>query len=280
MSIVMEDADPAIGMQRECLFQMLKGRDIKIDSYMLSFHGRLLIIEGAETSINYGQHYGLLGENESGKIDIYLLRGETEPSDVNAVDFIVASAREKVAKLEKRIEDLSIADDVDDAALEASWLQTGFHPTKDRSGGWRMHPTNHLDLGAVVWLEEYLSTYNDVLVITSHLQGFIISVCANVMDLTTKNKLVYYAGNHTTCVRTKQKNEVNPTVRRKKQPTSKAKSKQNITNKMEVVGLVEKVEMPRPLRFHFEGIRKLPPIIAFDEVAFSYSGNPEDYLYK
>jgi len=45
----------------------VKGRDIKIDSYTLSFHGRLLI-EGAEIALNYGQRYGLLGENGSGKV--------------------------------------------------------------------------------------------------------------------------------------------------------------------------------------------------------------------
>ena len=44
-----------------------KGRDIKIDAYTLSFHGRLLI-EGAEISLNYGNRYGLLGENGSGKV--------------------------------------------------------------------------------------------------------------------------------------------------------------------------------------------------------------------
>lgn len=49
-----------------------KGRDIKIDSYTLSFHGRLLI-EGAEISLNYGQRYGLLGENGSGKVRSLLL---------------------------------------------------------------------------------------------------------------------------------------------------------------------------------------------------------------
>ena len=50
---------------------------------------------------------------------------------------------------------------------------------------------------------------------------------------------------------------------------------------MEAAGLVEKIEQGRPLRFHFEDIRKLPPpIIAFTDVAFSYSGKPEDYLYK
>ena len=60
-----------------------------------------------------------------------------------------------------------------------------------------------------------------------------------------------------------------------------AKSKQKIIDKMEAAGLIEKVETARPLRFHFEDVRKLPPpIIAFDEVAFSYSGKKEDYLYQ
>ena len=117
-------------------------------------------------------------------------------------------------------------------------------PTKDMSGGWRMRvalaralflkphllllgayqqncfltfvltrstdePTNHLDLGAVVWLEAYLSTYNHILVITSHSQDFMDSVCTNIMDLTMSKKLVYYTGNYTTYVRTKKENEVN-----------------------------------------------------------------------
>jgi len=49
----------------------VKGRDIKIDAFTLSFHGRLLI-EGAEISLNYGQRYGLLGENGSGKVQDFL----------------------------------------------------------------------------------------------------------------------------------------------------------------------------------------------------------------
>ena len=50
---------------------------------------------------------------------------------------------------------------------------------------------------------------------------------------------------------------------------------------MEAAGLIEKIETPRPLNFRFEDIRKLPPpIIAFDQVAFSYSGKKEDYLYQ
>ena len=185
-------------------------------------------------------------------IDIYLVRGEAEPSDVNAVDYIIASAKEKVARLEARIEEMSVADDIDELALDALYESLeeidpstfeakagsilhglGFsqemmaRPTKDMSGGWRMRvalaralfikphlllldePTNHLDLEAVVWLEAYLSIYNHILVITSHSQDFMDTVCTNIMDLTPKKKLTYYGGNYSIYVRTKQENEVN-----------------------------------------------------------------------
>ncbi|CDW96720.1 hypothetical protein, partial [Sporisorium scitamineum] len=218
------------------------GRDIHIDNFTMSFHGRLLI-DTATINLNYGQRYGLLGDNGSGKttflaalaardveipdhIDIHLVSGEAEPSDVNAVDYIVASAKEKVAKLEKEIEDLSVADDIDEVTLEMKYEELeeldpntfetkagmilhglGFSsemmkkPTKDMSGGWRMRvtlakalfikphlllldePTNHLDLEAVVWLEAYLSTYNHILVLTSHSADFMDSVCTNILDL-------------------------------------------------------------------------------------------------
>ena len=114
-----------------------QSRDIHIDSFSMSFHGRLLI-DNASVALNYGQRYGLLGENGSGKttflealanrdveipehIDIYLVRGEADPSDENALDYIIKSAREKVARLEKEIEDMSVADDVDEIGLELKY---------------------------------------------------------------------------------------------------------------------------------------------------------------
>jgi len=336
-----------------------KGRDIKIDNYTLSFHGRLLF-EGAAIQLNYGQRYGLLGENGSGKstflqsiadrdieipehIDIYIVRGEAEPSEVNAMDYIIASAKAKVARLEARMEELAIADDVDELALDAlneeleeldpntfeakagSILHgLGFsqemtrRPTKDMSGGWRMRvslaralfikphlllmdePTNHLDLGAVVWLEAYLSTYNHILVITSHSADFMDSVCTNIMEITPKKQMVYYAGNYTTYVRTKSENEVNQMKAYNKQQdeiqhikkfiasagtyanlVKQAKSKQKIIDKMEAAGFIEPIESKRPLSFIFEDVSKLPPpIIAFSDVAFSYSGKKSEYLYE
>jgi ATP-binding cassette subfamily F protein 2 len=52
-----------------------------------------------------------------------------------------------------------------------------------------------LDLEAVVWLEAYLSTYNHILVITSHSQDFMDEVCTNMVELTLDKKLAFYGGN-------------------------------------------------------------------------------------
>ncbi|WFC98942.1 ABC transporter ATP-binding protein arb1 [Malassezia yamatoensis] len=336
-----------------------QSRDLHIDSFSMSFHGRLLI-DNALVQLNYGQRYGLLGENGSGKttflealanrdveipqhIDIYLVRGEAEPSDTDALDFIIKSAREKVARLEKEIEDMSVADDIDEVAMELKYEELeeldpatfeakagailhglGFSqqmmhkPTKDLSGGWRMRvslaralfikphlllldePTNHLDLEAVVWLEAYLSTYNHILVFTSHSADFMDSVCTNILDLTLQKQFITYGGNYSTYVRTKSENEVNQMKAYNKQQeeiahikkfiasagtyanlVKQAKSKQKIIDKMEAAGLIEPVVQPRQLRFNFEDVRKLPPpIIAFNDVGFSYSGKKEDFLYK
>lgn len=336
-----------------------ESRDIKIEQYSLSFHGRVLV-ENATIEFNYGQRYGLLGANGSGKstflaslanrdvpipeaIDIYLLDAEAEPTEIDAITYIIQSATKKVEKIENDIEKLSLAEPIDEIALEQKYEQLeeldpntfesraaailnglGFDqtmmkkPTKDMSGGWRMRvalgkalfikptlllldePTNHLDLEAVVWLESYLSTYNHILVIVSHSQDFLNSVCTNIMDLTMSRKLVYYGGNFDTYIRTKEELETNQMKAYAKQQdeiqhikkfiasagtyanlVKQAKSKQKIIDKMEAAGLVEQVEKPHTLKWTFPEVRALPPpIIAFNEVAFSYNGKMKDALYK
>jgi len=193
-----------------------------------------------------------------------------------------------------------------------------FKKTKDLSGGWRMRvslakalfvrptlllldqPTNHLDLGACVWLEEYLKSYNRILLLISHSQDFLNNVCTNIIDFTRKKQLVYYTGNYDTYVKTREELETNQMKAFEKQQNEiehlnkfirsagtysnlvrQAKSKQKIIDKMEANGLVEKVEKKRQWRFKFQDVEKLPPpVLSFTDVSFSYSGKVEDCLYR
>ena len=86
-------------------------------------------------------------------------------------------------------------------------------PTKMFSGGWRMRislaralfveptllmldePTNHLDLNAVIWLDDYLQRWKKTLLVVSHDQDFLNSVCQEMLHIEDL-KLVSYKGDY------------------------------------------------------------------------------------
>jgi len=184
---------------------------------------------------------------------------------------------------------------------------------KDFSGGWRMRialakalftrpsmllldePTNHLDLEACVWLEDYLSTYNKILVLISHSQDFMNSVCTNIIHLKNK-QLSYYTGNYDTYIQARAEKETNQMKQYEWEQAQishmkeyiarfghgsaklarQAQSKEKVLAKMEAAGLTEKVVADKVLRMKFTKVGTLPPpVMQFNQVAFKYGADKE-----
>lgn len=125
----------------------------------------------------------------------------------------------ELANVIERLEDI----DADGAEARASTILAGLGftvemcgmKTRELSGGWRMRvalsqalfispdilmldePTNHLDFPAVIWLEEYLLTYEKTLLVVSHDRVFLNNIITDVVFLHNK-KLQYYKGNYDT----------------------------------------------------------------------------------
>lgn len=189
--------------------------------------------------------------------------------------------------------------------------------TKDMSGGWKMRvalakalfvkptllllddPTAHLDLEACVWLEEYLKRFDRTLVLVSHSQDFLNGVCTNMLDMRLQ-KLMAYGGNYDSYVKTRSELETNQMKQYTKQQeeiahikkfiasagtyanlVKQAKSRQKILDKMEADGLIQPVAADKVFSFRFPEVERLPPpVLAFDDISFSYDGNPENNLYE
>ena len=64
-------------------------------------------------------------------------------------------------------------------------------------------PTNHLDMNVLVWLEDYLKSYQGALLVVSHDRYFLDHVVKDVYDLDNRT-LRHYTGNYTQFVQHKQ----------------------------------------------------------------------------
>ena len=85
--------------------------------------------------------------------------------------------------------------------------------TEEFSGGWLMRiamakllvnppdillldePTNHLDLHSLLWLQDYITAYEGILIFTSHDRDFIDHVATRLVSI-ENGKLVVYKGNY------------------------------------------------------------------------------------
>lgn len=153
-------------------------------------------------------------------------------------------------------------------------------------------PTNHLDIEAVVWLERYLSKFNKILLMVSHSQDFMNSVCTNIIHM-TRGKLLYFEGNYDQYCITRAEKEQHQMKRfvwqqnqiksmkeyiarfghGHKKLARQAQSKEKTLDKMQRGGLVQAVSKDRMVNFDFPCSGYLPPpVLQLTDCSFAYPG--------
>jgi ATP-binding cassette subfamily F protein 1 len=195
-------------------------------------------------------------------------------------------------------------------------------PTKMFSGGWRMRislaralfveptllmldePTNHLDLNAVIWLDEYLQKWKKTLLIVSHDQDFLNSVCQEILHIEDL-KLASYKGDYDTFKKA-EKDKLKQTIKawekqekrikelkrgnhtkakaiesvkrsakqREAGARSQKKSNQNIAAGTESAKIVELIKRPREyaVKLDFTEVADIGrPVMEVSQVHFRYS---------
>eukprot|EP00668_Euglena_longa_P015956 GGOE01020143.1.p1 GENE.GGOE01020143.1~~GGOE01020143.1.p1 ORF type:complete len:584 (+),score=193.32 GGOE01020143.1:58-1809(+) len=225
-----------------------------------------------------------------------------------------AEAEDRLQEIYERLDEL----ERDCAEARAGRILSGLGFTKamqakkckDFSGGWRMRialaqglfinptfllldePSNHLDIEAVVWLEEYLKKFKGILLVISHSQDFLNNVCHCIIRMHLKG-LEYYKGNYDTYVAARAEKEENQMKRyawEQDQINSmkeyiarfghgsaklarQAQSKEKTLAKMVRGGLTDKVQEEKALSFYFSDPGKLNgSILQFQDVSFGYPG--------
>eukprot|EP01040_Poterioochromonas_malhamensis_P002185 gene2185-2326_t len=177
--------------------------------------------------------------------------------------------------------------------------------TDSLSGGWRMRvaiaaalfiepdllmldePTNHLDLEAVLWLEKYLKSYPNTILLVSHDRAFLNEVCTDIV-LFEKLKLFYHRGNYDSYEKNREEMRV---VQQKQYEAQQIKLQhmqefvdkfrynakraslvQSRIKQIEKQILIEKIEDEEEFEFEFYDSGQLGrPIIAIEGVTFGFN---------
>ncbi|KAL7513542.1 hypothetical protein ACHAXN_012015, partial [Cyclotella atomus] len=173
-------------------------------------------------------------------------------------------------------------------------------PTKMFSGGWRMRislaralfieptllmldePTNHLDLDAVIWLDNYLLTWKKTLLIVSHDQDFLNSVCDEILHIEDL-KLASYKGNYDSFKKAEaakigqSKAKATEAVKKnKREPGARAAKKQSaaIATGTATAETKELIKRPKEytVQISFPEVAELSrPVMEVNQVFFRYS---------
>ncbi|KZT42849.1 hypothetical protein SISSUDRAFT_1041115 [Sistotremastrum suecicum HHB10207 ss-3] len=185
-------------------------------------------------------------------------------------------------------------------------------PTRSFSGGWRMRlalaralfvkpalllldePSNHIDLNALAWLEDYLQTWPGTILVVSHDRAFLDAVATDIVHQHS-GRLDYYKGNFTQFYSTKTERDRNlrkeydtqmeyrkhlqAFIDRWRYNANRAAQAQSKIKILEKLPELEPPEADETEKFRFPDCDKIsPPLLQLSDVAFGYS--PEKLILQ
>jgi len=206
------------GMGKSTLLRHISQRHLKIQNHISILH--------VEQEIEGSSKTALQAVVESDVERMRLLQEEEEKKLISKDNTDEGlAAQERLIQIYDRLRDIRAYTAESRASAILSGL--GFtekmkkKETQQFSGGWRMRislaralfltpdlllldePSNHLDLDACIWLEEYLRKWKNTLIVVSHDRDFLNWIVTDIIHLTHK-KLDYYKGNYDGFYRTKE----------------------------------------------------------------------------
>ncbi|KAJ7630395.1 P-loop containing nucleoside triphosphate hydrolase protein [Roridomyces roridus] len=232
---------------------------------------------------------------EEASLNATLATLEAEGDDKRFVD-AREEASSRLADVHARLSDM----DAESGPARAASLLAGLgfdeadqqRPTRSFSGGWRMRlalaralfvkpalllldePSNHIDLNALAWLEDYLQTWPGTLLVVSHDRAFLDAVATDIVHQHS-SRLDYYKGNFTQFYSTKSE----PFIDRWRYNANRAAQAQSKIKILEKLPELEPPEAEETEQFKFPETEKIsPPLLQMNEVTFGYT--PEKVILK
>ncbi|XP_035276093.1 ATP-binding cassette sub-family F member 3-like isoform X2 [Anguilla anguilla] len=296
------------GLGKTTLLRMLASRSLRVPAHVSTLHVEQEV-EGDDTPAlrsvlqSDGVREGLLAQER--RLNARIAAGAADGLESVRLSEIYAKLEEIEA---------------DKAPARASVILAGlgFTPrmqqqtTKEFSGGWRMRlalaralfarpdlllldePTNMLDVRAILWLENYLQTWQSTILVVSHDRNFLNAVVTDIVHLHSQ-RLESYRGNYENFVKTKEdrlKNQhreyeaqlqyrehIQVFIDRFRYNANRAAQVQSKLKLLEKLPELKPIEKESEVTLKFpDNFEKLsPPVLQLDELEFYYS--PEQRLF-